>query len=453
MSAPTKKLSFWLIFAFLIVALAIVALIYFFPKKEVKQYNIALDGSNGQKIEFQYGVWPELGDVNFFHNVLEKLKNQKTDFILADLDEMKLTVYKNGEAVEKVPIAAKGREGSWFETPTGLYKIEAKYRRAYSRFANVYMNYALVFEGNFLIHGWPYYPNGRTVSSSYSGGCIRLFDEDAKKIYDLAEINMPVLVFKKAFEVENSSYRYSIPDLSAQAYLAIDLKNNFVFLEKNKNQLFPIASITKLITALTVLDHTYLEYDLTVPKEAIVYTSIPRLKPGQKISVFDLLALLLTESSNEAGITLANYLGQDKTIEWMNGVVKSIGMYNTRLVDPNGASSENVSTVLDLFYLAKYLYFNRSFIFNMTKGIFDNTYFGQPVYQLKNLNFFADNPDFVGGKVGKTDISKETMLAVFNLQFNGEKRPIAFIALKSDDVKSDIEKMVDFVKTHYQFEK
>jgi D-alanyl-D-alanine carboxypeptidase len=128
-------------------------------------------------------------------------------------------------------------------------------------------------------------------------------------------------------------------------------------------------------------------------------------------------------------------------------------MYNTRLVDPNGASSENVSTVLDLFYLAKYLYFNRSFIFNMTKGIFDNTYFGQPVYQLKNLNFFADNPDFVGGKVGKTDISKETMLAVFNLQFNGEKRPIAFIALKSDDVKSDIEKMVDFIKTHYQFEK
>jgi len=453
MSVPAKKISFWLIFSFLIVAIGIAALIYFFPKKEIKEYNIQLDGGNGREIEFQYGIWPELGDVNFFHNVLTKLQNQKTDFILADLDEMKLTVYKNGEIVESVPIGAKGRDGSWSETPVGLYKIEAKYKKVYSRFANVYMNYALVFEGSFLIHGWPYYPNGQKVSSSYSGGCIRLFDEDAKKIYDLAEINMPVLVFKKAFEMENSSYRYWIPELSAQAYLAIDLKNNFVFLEKNKNQLFPIASITKLITALTVLDHTFLEYDVTVPKKAIVYTSIPRLKAGQKISVFDLLALLLTESSNEAGLTLANYLGQEKTIEWMNNIVKSIGMYNTRLVDSNGVSSENVSTVLDLFYLAKYLYFNRSFIFNITKGIFDNTYYHQPIYQLKNLNLFADNPDFVGGKVGKTDISKETMLAVFNLQFNGEKRPIAFIALRSDDVKSDIEKMVDFVKTHYQFEK
>ncbi|MGB9847796.1 MAG: L,D-transpeptidase family protein [Minisyncoccia bacterium] len=452
MSGQSKKISFWLIFGFLIVALSLVALFYFYPKKEVKEYNIQLDGGNNKEIKFQYGIWPELGDVNFFHNVLNKMINQKMDFILADLDEMKITVYKNGEIVEAVPIIAKGREGSWFETPVGLYKIEAKFNKAYSRFANVYMNYALAFEGNFLIHGWPYYPNGRKVDSSYSGGCIRLFDEDAKKIYDLAEIDMPVLVFKKDLLTENSSYRYSIPELSAEAYLAVDLKNNFVFLEKNKNQKFPIASITKLVTALAVLDHTFLEYNITVPKEALIFTSIPRLKAGQKISVFDLLALLLVESSNEAGVTLANYLGTDKLIEWMNDIAKSIGMINTNFVDANGIESENVSTPIDLYQLARYLYFNRSFIFKMTKGIFDNTYYGQPIYELKNLNFFADNNDFVGGKVGKTDVSKETMLAVFELQFNGEKRPIVFIALKSDDVKSDILKMVDFVKTHYQIE-
>lgn len=452
MSGQSKKISFWLIFGFLIVALSLVALFYFYPKKEVKEYNIQLDGGNNKEIKFQYGIWPELGDVNFFHNVLSKMINQKMDFILADLDEMKITVYKNGEVVEAVPIIAKGREGSWFETPVGLYKIEAKFNKAYSKFANVYMNYALAFEGNFLIHGWPYYPNGRKVDSSYSGGCIRLFDEDAKKIYDLAEVDMPVLVFKKDLLTENSSYRYSIPELSAEAYLAVDLKNNFVFLEKNKNQKFPIASITKLVTALAVLDHTFLEYSITVPKEALIFTSIPRLKAGQKISVFDLLALLLVESSNEAGVTLAKYLGTDKLIEWMNDIAKSIGMTNTNFVDANGIESENVSTPIDLYQLARYLYFNRSFIFKMTKGIFDNTYYGQPIYELKNLNFFADNNDFVGGKVGKTDASKETMLAVFELQFNGEKRPIVFIALKSDDVKSDILKMVDFVKTHYQIE-
>ncbi len=240
--------------------------------------------------------------------------------------------------------------------------------------------------------------------------------------------------------------------MSAEGYLAIDLKNNFVFLEKNKNQIFPIASITKLITALTVLNHTFLEYNITVSAEAIVYTSIPRLKPNQKISVFYLFTLLLTESSNEAGLTLAHYLGFEKTIQWMNDIAQSIGMNNTHFVDPNGASSENVSTPVDLYQLARYLYFNRSFIFKMTKGIFDNLYYGQPSYQLKNLNLFADNKEFFGGKMGKTESSKETMLAVFEAQFNGEKRPIAFIALKSDDVYSDILKMVEFVKTHYQIE-
>jgi len=252
--------------------------------------------------------------VDFFNNVLEKFIEQKMDFITADLDQMKLRVFKQGEIIKEVPIGAKGREGSWWETPVGLYKIEAKHKKAYSNFAGVYMPYSLVFEGNFLIHGWPYYPSGKPVSSTYSGGCIRLFDEDAKEIYNLAEVGMPVLVFKKAFEVENSTYQYKIPELSAQAYLAADLKNNFIFLEKSRNQILPIASITKLITSLVVLDYTNLEHYARVPQEAIIFTSIPRLKAGQKIPIYELLALLLAESSNEAGNTLAAFLGSEKQL-------------------------------------------------------------------------------------------------------------------------------------------
>jgi len=82
----------------------------------------------------------------------------------------------------------------------------------------------------------------------------------------------------------------------------------------------------------------------------------------------------------------------------MNNQAKSIGMTNSHFVDPNGVRLENVSTPLDLYQLAKYLYFNRSFILKMTKGIFDNDYYGQPSYDLKNLNLFADDPSFVGGK-------------------------------------------------------
>ena len=453
MSDFFKKIPLPWLLLILVTAVAIIALIYYAPKKEIKNYSIVLSGPSENHVEFQYGAWPQLGDVNFFNNVLKKFINERIDFIEADLDQMKLSVFKNGEKVKEVPIIAKGKEGSWWETPVGLYKIEAKYKNAYSSFAGVYMPYSLVFEGNFLIHGWPYYSSGKPVASTYSGGCIRLFDEDAKEIYNLVEVGMPVLVFKKAFEVENSTYQYKIPELTAQAYLAADLKNNFVFLEKNRNQIIPIASVTKLITSLVVLDHTNLEYYARVPQEALVFTSIPRLKAGQKISIFDLLALLLVESSNEAGNTLAAFLGPEKTVSWMNDQAKSIGMINSHFVDPNGVSLENVSTPLDLYQLSKYLYFNRSFVLRMTKGVFDNDYYGKPSYNLKNLNLFADDPNFVGGKMGLTSGSGETMLSVFELSLGSEeKRPIVFIALNSKDVYTDIIKMVEFVKNYYQFE-
>jgi D-alanyl-D-alanine carboxypeptidase len=213
----------------------------------------------------------------------------------------------------------------------------------------------------------------------------------------------------------------------------------------------PIASITKLITSLVVLDYTNIERFISVPSDALVFTSVPRLRVGQKISILDLLSLLLIESSNEAGITLATYLGPEKTIERMNYQAKSIGMENTNFVDPNGSSLENVSTPLDLYQLAKYLYFNRSFVLNITKGIFDNDSYKEPAFNFKNSNLFYDDKNFVGGKMGITTGSRETMLAIFNIPFDEEIRPVAFIALRSKDIYADIIKMVEFVKNYYQF--
>ena len=448
----SKKIPIGWLFLMIFLTILIIVLIYFIPREEIKNYSITINSlDDNNQIEFQYGSWPQLGDVNFFNNVLKQFKENKIDFVEADLDQMKLAVFENGEKIKEVNITTKGREGSWWETPVGLYKIEAKHPNAYSSFGGVYMPYSLVFEGNFLIHGQPYYPNGKKVSSQYSGGCIRLADEDAKEIYDLVSVGMPVLVFKKAFDVEKSTYQYKIPELTAEAYMVADLKNNFVFLEKNRIQTMPIASITKLITSLVVLDYTNIERFISVPSDALVFTSVPRLKVGQKISILDLLSLLLIESSNEAGITLATYLGPEKTIERMNYQAKSIGMENTNFVDPNGSSLENVSTPLDLYQLAKYLYFNRSFVLNITKGIFDNDSYKEPAFNFKNSNLFYDDKNFVGGKMGITTGSRETMLAIFNIPFDEEIRPVAFIALRSKDIYADIIKMVEFVKNYYQF--
>jgi len=451
----SKKISIGWLFLTLLITIGIVFLIYYLPAKEVKNinnYSITIDSASSMDdVAFQYGSWPQLGDVNFFNNVVKQFQDQKMNFIKVDLDQMKLVVYKNGQKIKEINVANKGKEGSWWETPVGLYKIEAKYKNVYSKFGGVYMPYSMVFEGNYLIHGIPYYPNGQKVSSQYSGGCIRLPDADAKDVYNLVEIGMPVLIYKKAFDVENSTYQYKIPEISAEAYLVADLKNNFVFLDNNKDKVLPIASITKLITSLAVIDHTNLDYYVTVPQEAIVNTSIPRLKVDQKISVFDLLCLLLEESSNEAGEALSSYLGSDNMIKWMNYQTKVIGLKNSHFVDPNGFSIEDVSTPSDLYQLARYLYFNRRFILNISKGVYDNEYYDHPIYAVKNLNLFADDENFVGGKIGSTSASGETMLAVFELPFGEQKRPIAFIVLNSKDVKSDITKMVNFIKNNYQF--
>src|SRR5579862_5292212 len=95
-------------------------------------------------------------------------------FIEANLSTMQLTYYVNGSVAEQFKILAKGRPGSWWETPAGLYKVQEKIPSDFSGFAHVYSPWALDFQGNFLIHGWPYYPGGTPVGSTYSGGCIRL---------------------------------------------------------------------------------------------------------------------------------------------------------------------------------------------------------------------------------------------------------------------------------------
>jgi len=94
------------------------------------------------------------------------------------------------------------------------------------------MPFSMQFEGNFFIHGWPYYPDGTSVGSSYSGGCIRLSNEDAKDLYNKIKIGTPVLVLEKDFEKDTFSYQYKKPVISANNYLIADLKSNFVFLEK-----------------------------------------------------------------------------------------------------------------------------------------------------------------------------------------------------------------------------
>ena len=388
---------------------------------------------------------------DFLQELRAKFLEEKTAFLEADLSSMKLRFYDQGQVVGEVKIAAKGKKGSWWETPAGLYKIEGKERNHFSSIGEVYMPYSLQFQGNFFIHGWPYYPSGAEVASDYSGGCIRLATEDAKAIFALAKIGMPLLVWEDGLKLDATSYQIRRPNLEVASYLVADLESNFIFLQKEADSPRPIASLTKLLTVLVSSEYMNLDNQIRIRDDMLAMTTRPRLEPGQKWRVADLYYPLLLESSNEAAYALARgySAGLEAFIKNMNAKAVSLGMLQTVLVDPAGLEPENVSTAKDLFSLARHLYFNKSFVLNLTKGDWQNFSYQPVMKDLGNFNDFYTDQEFVGGKIGYTNQAKKTFLGVFELQFEKEKRPVAIILLGSDDLRSDVEKLLLYVRDFY----
>src|SRR3989344_900473 len=127
----------------------------------------------------------------------DELLQAKRDFIFADLSAMTLAIYQDGEHIKTFEIRGKGKDGTFFETPNGSYKIRLKEKKHFSTIGKVWMPWSMLFFGNYFIHGIPYYPDGTYVSDSFSGGCVRLSVEDSKELYALASVGTVVLTYSK----------------------------------------------------------------------------------------------------------------------------------------------------------------------------------------------------------------------------------------------------------------
>ncbi|MBI5220228.1 MAG: L,D-transpeptidase family protein [Candidatus Liptonbacteria bacterium] len=450
-----KKLSGAVPVLILSLALAVGAAVFFAlsaqHREVVYRYDVSLPRSSAGTVPFEYGSWPAMAQADFFRNVRNQFIQSQTDFVEADLSEMVLRVYRAGNVALQVPIRTKGREGSWWETPAGLYRIESKEPDHFSTFGQVHQPWSMAFQGNFFIHGWPTHEDGSPVSSTYSGGCIRLLTPDAEQVYKLVRLQEPVLVYAKQFESDGFTYRQSAPEVSAGNYLVADLQSNFVLYEKDSTIAVPIASLTKLMTALIAAEYINLDRDITVSQSAIVFTSKPRLRAGQSILAFQLLYPLLMESSNEAAFALADRLGRERFVALMNTKAQALGMTDTRFVDPAGSGEGNVASAQDLFTLAKYLRNNRSFVLKLTTGRLRDSAYGPPIFtDLKNFNVFDADPDFIGGKVGQTTAARETILSLFDLDIQGQRRPVVIIVLGSEDRAKDATTLLQAIRTSYQ---
>src|SRR3989344_5733919 len=442
----------WVLFVVLLVTIAGASWSLAYLRSPICQYDLKAPVAEiPGTAALAYGSSRAFANPDFFGSVQKQFINEKANFISADLSSMKVSLYKDGKLVKEVAILSKGREGSWWETPAGLYKIESKEKSHFSSFGRVYQPWSMAFQGNFFIHGWPHYKDGTGVPEGYSGGCIRLSDADAKAIYDLAEVGWPVLVYEHDYASDGAHFSMATPEFAPPQFLVADLSSNFVFLQRDSQEVVPIASITKLVTALVAAEYINLDSNIIIAKEMLATTSVKRLVAGESVSAYQLLYPLLLESSNEAAEALARHVGRNYFIALMNKKAAAIGMTHSHFSDPSGSDPENVSTAEDLFALAKYISNKRSFVLGITSGKVKDSAYGVPEFKnLRNFNDFVDTPGFAGGKVGKTIAAQETGLYLFDVTLGGQKRRLAIIVLGSQDRKADASAMLEYITANFQ---
>lgn len=397
-----------------------------------------------------YGVQVALSQPDFFAEVHDSFVSNQQTFIEADLAKMEIRYYQAGVETFFAPILSKGKEGSWWETPSGLYKIGVKQENHFSSFGQVYQPWSMTFQGNFFIHGWPYHKDGTPVPEGYSGGCIRLSDENAKQLFALTEAGTPVLVHEADFKNDGFLYEAKLPELKTPHYLLADVQNTTILAASDLDDEVPIASLTKLMTALIAVEYINLDKSVYIQTAPKVPTVIPRLHDQSTVSMYGLLQLLLVESSNEAAEVIAAQVGRGRFIDLMNDKAESLGLTHTHFTDPSGLDSGNTSSVGDLLRLSQYLFNNRSFILELTANQNLATAYKQAEFgPLENFNEVEGVTSFVGGKVGETLAAAQTSISFHQVKVNGEERTLVIILLGSADRAADMKELLAYVQDRF----
>lgn len=242
------------------------------------------------------------------------------------------------------------------------------------------------------------------------------------------------------------------PDMStlniqASAYIAVDLKSGKMLVQKNIKEQRSIGSITKLITALIILDENNINDIVKVPLAA---TSIEGsriwLAEGEKITIRDLLSGLLIHSGNDAAYALALYnTGSiDGFAAKMNDKARKLGLTKTHFANPAGLDRDgNFSTAEDIATLGAFAYRN-AFIRNTVaiSSTSVSSINGQFKHELKSTNeLLTKDPRIKGLKTGYTVEAGKSFVSVAII---GHGSPILTVVLNSPDRFKETESLIDW---------
>lgn len=215
------------------------------------------------------------------------------------------------------------------------------------------------------------------------------------------------------------------PRIYANNYILIDVATAYLLSEKDSKVQVPIASTTKIMTAIIVLENYQLDEIVTISQNAASQIgSDIYLMTNEKMTVKNLLYALLVKSGNDAAMALAEHInpgGLEEFVRRMNQKAEYLGLKDTEFKDPSGLDDSGHSTAFDLAVLAAYAMRNKDFNdFVETSEYTIISTDGQQAHKLETSNRLIDPkeplyyPLATGLKTGFTPEAGHCLVAAAN---------------------------------------
>lgn len=245
--------------------------------------------------------------------------------------------------------------------------------------------------------------------------------------------------------------KFSEPVVKAKAAIVVDLDSGKILWSKNPDAKLPIASLTKLMTAVVARENYRLDDIVVASKNASEQpTAKIWLKVGEKISVENLLKALLIESANDAATALAENIDAEVFVAKMNAKSAALGLTNSHFANPVGYDDEkNFATTRDLATLAQYFLRDdvlRKIVATNKTGIDSIDGVHHELYSTNNL--FGSYLQIRGLKTGLTDSAGQCTATIAEI---GNGKQVLAIILNSPNRFQEAKSLITWAEENFRW--
>jgi D-alanyl-D-alanine carboxypeptidase (penicillin-binding protein 5/6) len=245
----------------------------------------------------------------------------------------------------------------------------------------------------------------------------------------------------------------AVPAVNARSYIVFDAQDDTLLAEKNSSTPYPIASLTKMMTALVVVERAKGDQVVTVSKNAArpdLADEEFKMEAGEKLTVDDLLGAMLVRSSNGAAVALAEEVGGTEAdfIAMMNDRAHRLKLNNSTFTSVNGLEDAgNASSAGDLLLLTRTALKDRR-IEHFTQALtFDLTRSDGTTIKLHNRNRLLKTYEGVDGvKTGHTDLAGYCLITHYADEDGSDLYTIVLGTLGEDARDRETAKLIDWAR-------